>query len=138
MRITVFKDEQTTIEYDPQRSKWYAVEDQKKIEYDLGKEENLSSILKILYIDPNIFLEKLKKVQNESSLSEEFIDSFPIAALILFCIKNDLIFWLEQALKWLKHIRVSNELFVELVAVINNRKYPQKLRHQLKKQITQV
>lgn len=133
MRIEVFQFNKTHLFYDKEKNIWYAINTEDGKEYNLTMEKNLVSILKLLYVDPSLFYLKLKHIQSVEGLNDKLLDSLPINKLIQLCIDNDLYFWLELSLKWVSYIKIDSDLYISFIAALDNKKIPQKIRHQLKK-----
>ncbi|MBL0304650.1 MAG: hypothetical protein IPQ25_01100 [Chitinophagaceae bacterium] len=133
MKHKFFENAEILLYYDVNKEKWYIKNKAKIIDYDLSLSDNLSSFLQIFYEDPSSFFSNLPEKAKGKDISEKALESLPFKTSIIFCIRNKMFFWLELSLKWLEYINVDDELEKELKIVVADPKFPQNIRHKLRK-----
>lgn len=133
MKHRFFENTEILLYYDAAKEKWYIKNKTNNIDYDLSLSENLSSFLQIFYEDPSSFFSELSKKVEKEGINEKVIEALPFKESVIFCIENNMLFWLELSLKWLEYMKIDEELEKSIKTIINNPKYPQSIRHQIRK-----
>lgn len=110
---------------------------------NLQSEDVLKSIfwLPLLEIDYSTFHEKLtsgleKKV--EKNEIEELLAAFPTNEMVNAALQSESIYWVQLALKWGDQIDNKSTLESALEQILDNKKFPQHIRHSSKKLLAKI
>jgi len=133
MQHKFFENAEIFLYYDATKEKWYIKNHVKGNDYDLSRTDNLSSFFQIFYEDPSTFFTNLSEIAKEKNINEKVLEALPFKASIIFCIKNRMFFWLELSLKWLEYMNIDDELEKGIKTVVADSKFPQSIRHKLRK-----
>jgi hypothetical protein len=122
-------DDHSSIIYDRDKRKWFVTNYTNDNLYELSDDTNFSPLLKILYRDPDSFFSEMQDTINKKELGENVLNEFPLKNLIIFCINNRMLFWVDLSINWLKYISLD-ESFIELARKFSkDSDIDQKLRH---------
>lgn len=135
MQQIILSKEEYQLLFDSRDNSWYIKEKDSNVENNLSLNKNLTGFLKVLYEDPQVVYSSIIEFSKKNDLDSKVLDSFPIKSCIIFCIKNDMIFWLDLSSKWIEYFPVDVELKGAIESVIKNTKITQALRHKLLKAI---